>query len=85
MARYFGAGICEWLITFRGVLPVVPLATTVTEDEELDEERLTDPDAEGSRSLDDFPRVRTLGAFLAVLWATFTLTLEDEAVGVVVE
>ena len=71
---------------FRGVL--VPLATTVVDDEEADdeEERLTDPDAEGSLSLDDFPRVRTLGSFLAVLWAvTFMLTLEDEAVGVVVE
>jgi len=67
----------------RGVL--VPLATRVVEDEDADEERLTDPDAEGSWSLDDFPRVRTLGAFLAVLWGTFRLRLEDEAVGVVVE
>jgi len=67
---------------FLGVLEPLATATVV---EDVDEERLTDPDAEGSRSLDDFPRVRILGVFLGVLWGPFTLRLEDEAVGVGVE
>ena len=64
----------------RGVL--VPLATTDVDDVEPEGERLTEPDAEGRWSLDDFPSVRTLGAFLAVLCGTLRLRFEDEAVGV---